>query len=170
MLLYCLQVECVIISLTTLQYFLMTTAFIAWKYGFISLMNKPIVNAGFSKKVVNVHRRDWMRNLQLCCIIQKTKSWWHEWSVWIPGLFQWFEGREVVVWLFVSKLLSPTCFIFFIFSPWQNHAFDSFVCLQLSFSFVPPSLPNNTEQWESLCPPSLAFVRFCPQLILKNSF
>lgn len=40
MLLYYLQVECVIISLTTLQYFLMTTVFIAEKYGFVSLMNK----------------------------------------------------------------------------------------------------------------------------------
>lgn len=47
-----------IISLTTLQYFLMTTIFIALKKkGFISLMNESVVSVGFSKKVVNFRRR-----------------------------------------------------------------------------------------------------------------
>lgn len=91
---------------------------------------------------------------------------------WVKCVKSWFI---LMVWelvafapLLVSKLLSPTCFIFFIFAPCQNDAFDSFICLQLSFfSSVPVSFAK--KHWkirESLFHPAQLLSDFALQLIL----
>lgn len=112
-------------------------------------MNKPVATAGFSKEVVNIHRRAWM------CIYSSAALFLKEMlRAWVKCVNSWFIsmvwGQGLVALLIVSKLLFPTRLIFFIFAPCPNHAFDSFVCLQLAFfSFVLLSLPKNTEQWGS---------------------
>lgn len=91
---------------------------------------------------------------------------------WVKCVKSWFI---LMVWelgavasLIVSKLLFPPCFIFFIFAPCQNDAFDCFVCLQLSFfSFVPVSFAK--QHWtirESLFHPAQLLSDFVLQLIL----
>lgn len=75
---------------------------------------------------------------------------------------------EAFASLIVSKLPSPICFVFFIFAPCQNDAFDSFICLQLSFfSSVPVSFAK--QHWkirESLFHPAQLLSDFALQLIL----
>lgn len=91
---------------------------------------------------------------------------------WVKCVKSWFIRTVwelgAVVSLMVSKLLSPTCFIFFIFAPCPNDAFDSFVFLQLSFfSFVPVSFAK--QHWtirESLFHPAQLLSDFALQLIL----
>ena len=110
-------------------------------------LNEQVCSSdGYSKKVVNVHRRAWMHIYSFAALFLKEML-----MAWVKCVNSWFIsmvwGQEVIALLIVSKQLSPTCFIFFISAPCQNHAFDSFGCLQLSFfSFVPLRLPDNTEQ------------------------
>lgn len=125
-------------------------------------MNKPVVSAGFSKKVVNVHRRALIAYLQLCCIVFKRNvdgmTAVCKFLVYFNGLR---AGGSCFVHCFQTAFSNMLYFLHLRSMSesrlWQFHLLTAFVPLLRGSKLA----RQHCTIRESLCPPSVAFVRLC---------